>query len=179
MNNSPLILVLLLFVFTGCDMAYFDRIPGEKVETIPEMFQGEFNRIEFSIDANEESDENIKYTIDASSWTEFQNEPKTQFLSDSAILSKYRKYYFLSIKEDKGYGCMVIEKTKKGFLLCPILVDDNMVPLLKKIFPKVEELNDGSDDYIYIEMSEKKLLKFYKKQARKSYHFVFEKITSE
>ena len=111
------------------------------------------------------------------SWMELNKDTLETFLSDSVVVSKYKSFYFLSHKEEEGWNCFVIEKTKTGFIFCPVSVSgDSVMEVLSDHFSEVQKLknSEDDDDYYLVKMNEEELLKFYEEYLKKINYFKFE-----
>ena len=173
-NIIPLILLLFL---ASCEFPYFDRIPGKQVKEIPKELTGNYRSIEMSFsDGKWELGDTTKYKITVNSWVELNKDTIETFLSDSVVVSRYKSFYFLSLREVEGWSCFVIVKNKTGFIFCPVSVSgDSIMEVLSNHFSEVQKLkNRKEDDYYLVKMNEEELLKFYEEYLKKINYFKFE-----
>lgn len=171
------ILFILLVLLASCEFPYFDRIPGKPLKEIPKELTGNYRSVEVSFsDGKWQLGDTTMYKIMVNSWVEFNKDSIEIFLSDSVVVSRYKSFYFLSLKEDEGWSCFVIEKNKTGFIFCPVsLSEDSVMKVLSDHFSEVQKLKKGEEEnYYLVKMSEKELLKFYKEYLKKISYFKFE-----
>ncbi|MBN4051183.1 hypothetical protein JYU16_00050 [bacterium AH-315-M05] len=173
-----MILLILLVFLVSCEFPYFDRIPGKQIKEIPKELTGNYRSVEVSFsDGKWQLGDTVMYKIMVNSWMELNKDSIETFLSDSVVVSRHKSFYFLSLREDEGWNCFVIEKNKTGFIFCPVSVpEDSIMEVLSDHFSEVQKLKsrEGEDDYYLVKMNEEELLKFYKKYLKKLYYFKFE-----
>ena len=175
--NKNSVLFILLVLLTSCEFPYFDRIPGKQIKEIPKGLTGNYRSVEVSFsDGKWQLGDTAMYKITVNSWMELNKDTIETFLSDSVVVSRYKSFYFLSLKEDEGWNCFVMEKNKTGFTFCPVSVsEDSVMKVLSNHFSEVQKLKSrDDDDYYLVKMNEEELLKFYKEYLKKISYFKFE-----
>ena len=151
--KNPLMISVLLFFLAACTEVYFteSQPAGKKaLKQIPDDFHG------FYLDP----DSNDTIQINAASF-EISNDEG--YLSDSIELKKWKKYYFLNIKEDQhGYWDVYLIRFADNKTLEVSMIDGDdsvAINMLKTVTEvTVKEKSDGKVDYYLIEPSRKELL---------------------
>lgn len=171
MKNLLVILSgFFLLVISGCNMANFDRVPGQKLEVIPVGFQGKY----FFIIRSEPSKNNdtIRLEIKEKMWTEIERGKIEEHpLNDSNVLSIYNNRLYFSTLSDEGpfWNTVILEKKDKNIMAYPLFLshkyDD---PIFNSYFmrkPVRKAAGDTTDVYMMYELN---LEKYFDKEINKS-----------
>ena len=166
----------------GCVSIYFNRYPGEALNEIPGKFQGNFS----SKSVNETDnffllyemdtvtglmETNNKYEIRNDGWKILKKNPESYTLCDTVVLSKYKKYYFISNKTLDGWETALIDKYHGSVRITPIgynLNDSTTVQVVEQYF----ETNNSSSNVM---MNEDALITYYKEQLKNRNYILLHK----
>lgn len=161
MKSTFIYFSCLIFVFTSCNNAKFNRYPGTKIDSVPEQFRGVFR------DPDAKGKKKNEVVIIAKNyWKEGAKDTK-YFLNDSNIISVYKGVYFYNILNDNTFwSVFYIKPSGKNFNLYSLDYDpkepSDKNSILKYFTPQL----DKDSNYVFT-MDEEKLLQYAQKELLK------------
>lgn len=174
----------VLFGINSCTIISSRNIPGEQLSEFPEEIRGEYELIfpeelQSMMELDTADLKKSTVIIDAKRLTQV-DENKTYLLGDSIFVSKVGEEMYLSIRSDKNYSVMKMEREHEDIQLYGMYTYETVTKKeLKKYFSKVElqklpktegeeESALGEDDlgikmYV-VTINDKKLNAYFKSQ---------------
>jgi len=138
-----LLFFLVTSVLTSCKIAVFDRYPGKSLDSYPREMQGTFLS-----DYTFESDSLLSKVEIKGRNAVLTNVNKDRdmdmSLSDSVVISKYKKLHFISMRsydQEEGYGWNVfpIKLEKENFSIYHFFTNDTAAKTLLRTMKPVQE----------------------------------------
>lgn len=172
---------LFLLLASSCNFARFDRYPGQKLEAIPDTFQGTFYAVAGKKSANKGDD--TSFVVVSKQYYQEYNQDKPRSPKEKKVLNKdflvtsYRGLTFLATfsETDSLWDVFVLEPSKTGFTvrtMPDITPEDRQgkndkAGKYKRYFNEKSRIEHSGRVVWYYEMNEEKLYECYQKKLRK------------
>ena len=177
MKKEFVLIICAFIIFSGCESLIFDRQPGDNLNSIPKEMQGKFIFYwAFSEDGVMQYEDTSIMVITEKSF-QTDNDNTTNFLSDSARLSKYGDYYFWSTKAGKYWECSVIKMEGTGFIAVPLIVDfgeNNDEETIRKFISNIENIHFNGEARLLVKTNENEMIGFFEEHLRHLFYLKFE-----
>lgn len=166
-----ILFIFLAAILASCESIQFDKYPGSKLDSVPDMFRGEYQLTFKGTKKTESMEDSTTVFISKNSFTQIgKKETTIKFLSDSVVISTDNGNYFVSEREGSSWKCTQLIPGDGLIQVRDFYVkaenNEQAGKVLKKYFSNVKPVETSQGKSFIVKMNEKELMKYAKKQLK-------------